>query len=471
MKHVFNGLFAAASILCMGLLTIAADSPRIGRFDKSFTAAITFPTAGFYYSAGVWNRGFPGATGERAGCGNSAGDICGTAVAADGSIAKVEVSLKKDSGASAKYWDGFEFSSSVEVFNTADGTSSWNLNFGFEQFPAGNYTLHVRATGSAGESESGAIRIFSVSPDYTVIPVISSMEVIGKGSHPDSRKVPTTTDLKVFDKSELRLGDDGEIEAMSYARIWERTAGSMKLVPSTSQLMNAEESVMNCEESETRVCEVKIQYGNVDAYFYEIMVPSNSSANRAAFGMSGDYLIVGKNVICLNGNESYDAGADGRCTASGGTPTEVYSGANIYSAYAGTLLSEKHLKVAVDGNGKLHPMRSRLIEGTPLVVSVPAYTVFTGATELIPIVYESIDRDWQAKINSVPPDGFFVDKSFLELQGGNGETEIVQIEVTGADAGVSTTALTHTITFQGKSIDVQMYLENNRQKTFRPAAR
>jgi hypothetical protein len=234
----------------------------------------------------------------------------------------------------------------------------------------------------------------------------------------------------------------------------------MKLVPSTSQLMNAVDPLMNCEESETRDCDVSIQYGDVDAYFYEIMVPSSSTANRAAFGMSGDYLVIGKNMVCLNGSESYGAGPDGLCTASGGTPSAVYTGANIYSAYAGTLVSEKHLNIAVDGSGKVHPMRSRQIEGTPLVVSVPAYTNVAGATELVPIIYESIDRNWQAKVSSVPPGGDSVNSSSLELHGGNGDTDVAQIEITGAGAGLSTTALTHTITYQGKTIDVRMYLEN-----------
>lgn len=470
MKCAFNGLFGAGSLLCLGLLTtVAASSAAIRSPNasdaptakKSFLSAITFPTDGFYYSADVWNKGFPGARGGNAGCGNSAGDICGTAMIANGSVAKVEVSVKRGSGNSARYWDGAEFNTSDEVFITADGTTTWNLNFGFDRFSPGVYTLHTRATDLAGQTESGSIRIFSVSPDYTVIPVIASMEVIGKGSHPAFRKVPVMTDLKVFDKADFQSGDEGASEAQSYADVWERTANTMTLVPSTSQLMNADEFIpplaaMNCEDSESRDCTVRVQYGNVDAWFYEIMVPSNTKANRTAFSMSGSYLVIGKSMVCLNGSQSSDAGSniglDGRCSANGGVATPVYTGANLYSVQSGSVQAEKHLNVTVDGSGRIHSMRSRAIEGTALVISVPAYMDVTDATELVPIVYESIDGDWRAKIN-------IDDLPGEEVQGGIGDTEVVQIAVSGLSAGSTRTALTHTITYQGNSIDLQMYLE------------
>jgi hypothetical protein len=438
---------------------------------QPIASAIEFPTAGFYYSVDVWNRGFPGARGDSAGCGNSAGDICGTATAADDSIAKVEVSVKRGSGDSARYWDGAAFKSNEEVFITADGTTRWSLNFGFDRFPPGVYTLHTRATDSTGQSESGSLRIFSVSTDYIVIPVISSMEVIGEGSHPVFRKVPAMMNLKVFDRAEIQTGDDGAIEAQSYSNIWERTA---KWVPSTSQRMNDEESspplaAMNCQDSESPDCPVRVQYGNVDAYFYEIMVPSNSSANRKAFSMSGSYLVIGKSMVCLNGSESSDAGSDsginGRCITNGGVVTPVYTGANLYSVQPGSLLTEKHLNITVDGRGKIHSMRSRPIEGTALVISVPACPDFTDATESLPIVYESVDADWQAKINITPPKGFTVDMPDVEVRGGSDNTSVAQITVSGFSAGSTRTGLAHAITYQGKTIDIQMYLEmDNRQK-------
>lgn len=480
MKRVFNGLLVTGSLLCLGFPAAVAGSSAAMRdpnvrdvptSKQSIASAITFPTAGFYYSVGVWNRGFPGARGDSAGCGNSAGDICGTATAADGSIAKVEVSVKRGSGDSAQYWDGAAFNSNEEVFITADGTTSWTLTFGFDRFSPGIYTLHTRATDSTGQSESGSLRIFGVSPDYTVIPVISSMEVLGKGSHPAFRKVPAMMNLKVFDRAEIQTGDDGAIEALSYANIWERTA---KWVPSTSQLMNADESstplaAMNCEDSESQDCPVRVQYGNVDAYFYEIMVPSNSSANREAFSMSGSYLVIGKSLVCLNGSESADAGSDsgmdGRCIANGGVTTPVFTGASLYSVQPGSLLQEKHLNVTVDGRGKIHSMRSRPIEGTALVISVPAYMDFNDATESVPIVYESVDGDWQAKINIAPPKGFTVDTRSVEVQGGSDNTAVAQITVSGFNTGSTRTGLTHTITYQGKTIDIQMYLEmDDRQR-------
>jgi len=447
MKRIFNGSLVLSLLLCRGLL--ASDAPP----KKSLAVAITFPAAGFYYSANVWNRG----------CGNTAGDICGTAASANGSIAKVEVSVKRQSGASIQYWDGVAFDNDKEVFIAADGTTRWNLDFGFDRFQPGVYTLRARATDSAGQTESGSIRIFSVSPDYTVIPVIASMEVIGKGSHPDFRKIPLTMDLKVFDKAAFQTGNEGAVEALTYGNIWERITTRMPSVPSASQLMNAEDASPpvaspNCEDSDTLDCTVRIQYGNVDAFFYEIMVPSDTIANRAAFGMSGSFLVIGKSMVCLNGSESSDAGSWRSCTATGGVETPVYTGTNLYSIQSGSLLTEKHLNVTVDGNGRIHSMRSRPIEGTALVISVPAYLDFTDTRESIPIVYESIGGDWRAKINIAPPKGFTVDTPGVELQGG-GDTDVVQVTVSGSSAGSTRTGLTHTITHQGKTIDFQMYLE------------
>jgi hypothetical protein len=444
-------------------------------------SAISFPIPGFYYSADVWNSGFLGARGDEAGCGtsvgDSAGDICGTAKTADSTVASVRVSVKKGLGASGKYWDGIGFGSTAEVFITANGTSQWNLSFGFDRFQPGIYTLHVRATDSVGETESGSIRIFSVSSDYIVIPIISSMEVLGKGGYPPFRKTPEMLDLKVFDRQDYRIDDEGEFEPMAYANIWERTTDRMRLVPFTSQMLNAQESMLpsanlNCEELPSRDCGVKIQYGNTDGYFYEIMVPSNTRANRAAFGISGSYLVVGKGTICLNGSESADTSADGRCTTSGGSPTPVYVGTNIYSVPAGSLLSEKHLNVTVDGNGKIHSMRSRPIEGTPLVISVPAYLDSSSTSLLVPIVYESIDGNWQAKIDIAPPEGFVAGMSSVQLQGSTGDTDVAQIELTGAGSESFITGLKHVIRYRGQTIDLQMYLEmDGRQKIPRPLSK
>ena len=110
-------------------------------------------------------------------------------------------------------------------------------------------------------------------------------------------------------------------------------------------------------------------------------------------------------------------------------------------------------------------MRSRSIEGTALVISVPAYLDLNDATESVPIVYESVDTDWKAKINIAPPKGFTVDTRSVEVQGGSENTAVAQITVSGFSAGSTRIGLTHTITYQGKPIDIQMYLEiDNRQR-------
>jgi len=40
------------------------------------------------------------------------------------------------------------------------------------------------------------------------------------------------------------------------------------------------------------------------------------------------------------------------------------------------------------------------------VISEPAYFEFTDSTELLPVIYESVDGDWQSQIQADVPEGF-----------------------------------------------------------------
>ena len=235
-------------------------------------------------------------------------------------------------------------------------------------------------------------------------------------------------DLKVFDKAQFRSRDDDEVEPLSY----ENTAQFLN-----TKGFNPPVGSLNCQhfdrdgdrdddrdhdsDHHRRDCGVKIKYGSDYAYLYEIYVPSNTTANKTAFGISGAYLVIGKGIVCLKGADSYDAGADGASCAAGGTPTPVYPGTKTGQLKTGRLTPEKNLKVTVDGNGKIHPMMSTEVEGTLLVISEPAYIDFTDVTEMVPVVYESVDGDWQSTLEIVPPEGFVADVPTVDVGATTGQ--------------------------------------------------
>ena len=130
---------------------------RIDNTDPS--ALVTFPAAGTRYSTAGWN----------AGCATSG--LCGTQSDSGSGIAQVEVSLKRVS--TDLYWDGDSFDAGGETYFTATlAGGNWSYAFPAGNFPAdGDYTLHVRATDDADNTEGGPTRTFTydTTPPQTTI--------------------------------------------------------------------------------------------------------------------------------------------------------------------------------------------------------------------------------------------------------------------------------------------------------------
>ena len=115
---------------------------RIFRIDNTDPSALyIFPAAGASYNAAGWN----------AGCATNG--ACGSHSDSGSGVAEVEVSLKRVS--SDLYWDGDLFDAASETYFSATlGGGNWSLAFPAAASPAdGAYTLHVRATDDAGNTE------------------------------------------------------------------------------------------------------------------------------------------------------------------------------------------------------------------------------------------------------------------------------------------------------------------------------
>src|SRR6185503_15411904 len=133
--------------------------------SRSFTidnvnpsALFTFPSSGGTYNASGWN----------AGCATSG--FCGTYTDATSGLQSVEISIRQGAG---NYWNGTSFGSGSEVFQTASlAGGNWSYAFPAASFPAGgSYTVHVRATDNAGNTEAGPSRTFTydTTPPETTI--------------------------------------------------------------------------------------------------------------------------------------------------------------------------------------------------------------------------------------------------------------------------------------------------------------
>jgi hypothetical protein len=114
--------------------TVDATAPIIGA---------TFPTAGARYNDVTYD----------AGCGTTTGDICGTTSDTPSGVAKVELSVQRDS--TGLYLSGTTFGSADQNWITATDTTTWTYPLAAATFPAdGTYTLTVRATDTVGNTAS-----------------------------------------------------------------------------------------------------------------------------------------------------------------------------------------------------------------------------------------------------------------------------------------------------------------------------
>ena len=103
------------------------------------TATISFPANGGLYNATSYN----------AGCASPG--VCGTA--SDGSgVSSVRVSVK---GPNGRYWNGSGFTNTPETFNAATGTTSWSYPLAATTGADGSYTVHVQATDSLSNAQTG----------------------------------------------------------------------------------------------------------------------------------------------------------------------------------------------------------------------------------------------------------------------------------------------------------------------------
>ena len=72
------------------------------------------------------------------------------------------------------------------------------------------------------------------------------------------------------------------------------------------------------------------------------------------------------------------------------------------------------------------------------MISEPAYFEFTDSTELLPVIYESVDGDWQSQIQADVPEGFVATPGTMNTSVTTSQTDVTQFTVVdvGSDGAI-----------------------------------
>jgi hypothetical protein len=267
-------------------------------------------------------------------------------------------------------------------------------------YPAGTTLVHWAATDSHNNQSyaTQSVTITQASNLNASILVYSALHTIGQGSRPSSRKTPLALNLKVFPKLAGPAPDP-----RNYGTIWNSGPG---LVPPNISITGP--TIMT--------------QGHDPVNLYTILVASGAS-----------YLVIGQAQVTGTG-----------------APTYVYVGSPT-DKLAPNSTTRKHLHVFQEAYGECVAANTEEEEGSLLLISQPEYLEFTSATELLPIVYESVEGDWSVTVEATPPQGFTLDQPSLSVSLTDSTLQTVQFTLTDVGSTWSETRLTHHIRHRGRN--------------------
>ena len=290
-----------------------------------------------------------------------------------------------------------------------------------ESFPAGTTTVTWTATDSRGNSSTATQQI-RVVPAAT-IEVEAALLTTGTGTNPGSTKTPLALDLKVFDRTAV-----GAPDPRDFGTTWADTTGVL-VAPNVAM---AGPTLVSTPAGE--------------ANLYTILVPSTDPANSDL--ASGSYLVIGQATV--EGIVTYPGKP--RDTLTTGSTARVY------------------LQVIKTASGRIAAARTTEVQGSLLVASEPAYLEFTGIEELYPIVYESVEGDWNVRVTADPPPGFVSSPGTLSTELATNDARALQFTITDVGSEWTVTRVRHRILHKGREITVISEAGMvNRQTGRRPA--
>jgi len=263
---------------------------------------------------------------------------------------------------------------------------------------------------------------------YNVIPsatinVIAASHSVGTGSKPATTKAVLALDLKVFDKAAF-----ASMDPKNYPSIYDTTGENLAGLSPPRALISLP---------------ALITHGGGPANLYTILVPANTPN---AFGTSGSYLVIGK-------------GRFGDTDIYPGSPTDLLAPNSV---------TQKYLQAIMNGAGKVAPAKITIVAGTLLLIAEPEYLEFTSETELLPIIYESVDGDWNAVVKAEAPEGFVSNPGAVSVDVGTTQLQAAQFTVKDVGSSWTSTRVTHRIRHQGRertiTSDIGMVNRRNKNK-------
>lgn len=269
-------------------------------------------------------------------------------------------------------------------------------------YPLGTTLVTWTARDAAGNEGTAtqSVAVTTATNLNATILVRSLLHSVESGCRPRVTKVPLALELRVFVRA-----SGPPPSPRDYATIWNSGPG---LVPPNVQISGP----------------VAVPQGRERANLYTIQVAASSR-----------YLVIGKaNVTC------------------NGLPASVYVGSHT-GVLAANSVTRKHLHVLQRANGRCLPAEGTEIPGSLLIVTEPQYLEFESAVELCPIVYESIEGDWNVSVEATPPEGFLCDPpGSLETSLVDSTLQALQFTITDVGSDWTFTRLQHRIRHRGRDI-------------------
>jgi hypothetical protein len=281
-------------------------------------------------------------------------------------------------------------------------------------------TIMLTVTNDNGCSAS-CTKTVTVTPSSTIT-VYSTLYETGTGKHPSISKVPLASDLKVFNRHTVGRRDANQNH---YSQIWNGTSGLVTGATITGP--------------------VSVNIGGGTSYRYIITVPAG-----------GHYLVIGKSQV------SSSRCSGGLCTIYTGSksgPHDDIDGDDDRDDEenngACTNAIMKFHTIIKDNNGKCSEGTTQQEHGSLMLMVTPATVVFDDSVELLPVVYESVEGDWDVTVSAEPPTGFYSSDSALSTSVTDSVLHAVQFTITDTGSDWTYTKLTHTIQHKGATRTAQ----------------
>jgi hypothetical protein len=227
--------------------------------------------------------------------------------------------------------------------------------------------------------------------------VRSALHTVGTGTKPGSTKSPLGLTFKIYDKALV-----GSPDPKNFGTIYSSNTGL----------------VSNVSISGPNI----VMFGGGLVNEYSILVPSNAS-----------YLVIGKAIV--------------------GT-TAIYLGSPSDNLATGSL-TQKYLQAIQNNSGKILPANTTAVPGSLLLITEPDYLEFTSDLEYLPIVYESIEGDWDISTKVDPPEGFVSVPGALATEVTDSAINTLQFTIKDIGSDWTFSKITHRLRHKGKTIIVK----------------